>query len=39
MTYTNPETGAEIETESDGDFTVTFSMSLPTPPANDTEDN
>jgi hypothetical protein len=29
MTFTNPETGSEIEVEEDGDFTVTFSMRLP----------
>lgn len=29
---TNPETGSQIETEENGDFTVTFSMGLPTPP-------
>lgn len=29
MAETNPETGSEIEMEDDGDFTVTFSMSLP----------
>lgn len=27
--YTNPETGSEIEEEPDGDYTVTFSMTLP----------
>lgn len=32
---TNPETGSEIEVEADGDFTVTFSMTLPQPPADD----
>ena len=37
MAYTNPETGSEIETEEDGDYTITFSMTLPTPPADDTE--
>jgi hypothetical protein len=29
---TNPETGSDIEYEDNGDYTVTFSMSLPTPP-------
>lgn len=29
------ETGSEVETEDDGDYTVTFSMSLPQPPADD----
>lgn len=28
---TNPDTGSDIETEDDGDFTVTFPMRLPTP--------
>jgi hypothetical protein len=37
---TNPETGSEIETEENGDFTITFSMGLPTPPpTNDERDN
>jgi hypothetical protein len=37
---TNPDTGSKIETEEDGDFTITFSMGLPTPPpANNTEEN
>lgn len=27
--WTNPETGSDIEVEPDGDFTVTFSMTLP----------
>lgn len=35
MPLINPETGSEIEVEPDGDFTVTFSMALPTPPADD----
>lgn len=26
---TNPDTGSQIEHEDDGDYTVTFSMSLP----------
>ena len=39
MAATSPETGSEIEMEDDGDFTVTFSLALPTPPAtNDDED-
>jgi hypothetical protein len=38
MAMTNPETGSEIEVEEDGDFTVTFSMSLPPQPADTTED-
>ena len=29
MAETNPETGSEIEMEDDGDYTVTFSMTLP----------
>jgi hypothetical protein len=29
MSYTNPETGSQVDIEDDGDFTVTFSMSLP----------
>lgn len=29
MAETNPETGSELEVEDDGDFTVTFSMTLP----------
>lgn len=29
MPLINPETGAEIEVEADGDFTVTFTMTLP----------
>jgi hypothetical protein len=36
MSQTNPETGSDIEIEDDGDFTVTFSMTLPPPkPADD----
>lgn len=36
---TNPETGSQIDTEENGDFTITFSMGLPTPPpADDAED-
>lgn len=30
MAYTNPETGSEIDIEDDGDYTVTFTMTLPT---------
>ncbi len=29
MGQTNPQTGSDIEIEDDGDFTVTFSMTLP----------
>jgi len=29
MGWTNQETGSEIELEDDGDFTVTFPMTLP----------
>lgn len=29
MGLINPETGSEIEIEDDGDFTVTFSLTLP----------
>ena len=32
-----PDTGSEVEVEDDGDFTVTFSMTLPQRPAEDTE--
>ena len=35
MTLINPETGAEVDIEPDGDYTVTFSMTLPTRPADD----
>lgn len=35
---TNPSTGSEIEIEEDGDYTVTFSMSLPQQPADDTDE-
>lgn len=38
MTLINPETGSEVEIEDDGDFTVTFSMTLPQP-ADDTDEN
>jgi hypothetical protein len=34
---TNPETGSQVEIEDDGDFTVTFPMRMPPPPADDTE--
>lgn len=32
------ESGSEVEAEDEGDFTVTFSMRLPAPPADDTDD-
>jgi hypothetical protein len=32
MGQTNPETGSDIDIEDDGDFTVTFSMTLPPQP-------
>lgn len=35
MPLINPETGSEIDVEADGDFTVTFSMTLPQPPTTD----
>lgn len=35
----NPETGSDIEFEDDGDFTVTFSMTGPTPPPPPTNDD
>lgn len=38
MPLINPDTGSEIEVEADGDFTVTFSMTLPQPPASTDED-
>ena len=38
MTLINPETGSAVEIEDDGDFTVTFSMTLPQP-ADDTDEN
>lgn len=39
MGLINPETGSEIEMEDDGDFTVTFSMTLPPQPiSNDSEE-
>lgn len=28
---TNPETGSDVEIEDDGDYTITFSMTLPAP--------
>ncbi len=31
MNLINPDTGSEVETEEDGDFTVTFPMRLPEP--------
>lgn len=31
------ESGSTVETEDDGDYTVTFSMSLPQQPADDDE--
>ena len=39
MGLINPETGSETEIEADGDYTVTFSMSLATPPADDTDES
>lgn len=33
MGLINPETDSEIEIEDDGDFTVTFSLTLPPTPA------
>ncbi len=36
---TNPETGSEIEYEDNGDFTITFSMTLPPQPAPSSDDN
>lgn len=38
MPLINPETGAEVDIEPDGDFTVTFPMTLPQP-ADDTDEN
>jgi hypothetical protein len=35
MPLINPETGSQVEVEPDGDYTVTFSMTLPPPPADD----
>jgi hypothetical protein len=38
MGQTNPQTGSDIEIEANGDYTVTFEMSLPQPtPTNDEE--
>ena len=37
MGQTNPDTGSQVDIEDDGDYTVTFSMTLPPPPANDDE--
>lgn len=37
MGLINPETGSEVEVEEDGDYTVTFSMTLP-PENDDTDD-
>jgi hypothetical protein len=39
MGQTNPETGSDIEIEDDGDFTVTFSMTLPPRPAADNDES
>ncbi|WP_262413436.1 hypothetical protein [Actinacidiphila acidipaludis] len=36
---TNPETGSTIETEDNGDYTITFSMGLPTPPPADNDEH
>ncbi len=38
MGLINPESGSDVEIEEDGDYTVTFSMTLPQQPANDTEE-
>ncbi len=38
MGWTNPDAGSDIEIEDDGDYTITFSMTLPPPPTND-DDN
>jgi hypothetical protein len=35
----NPDTGSEVVAEDDGDYTVTFSMTLPQPPADNTEES
>jgi hypothetical protein len=37
MAHTNPDTGSQVDIEDDGDYTVTFSMTLPTPPPADDE--
>ncbi|MDX2953326.1 hypothetical protein [Streptomyces caniscabiei] len=39
MALINPDTGSEIDIEPDGDFTITFSMTLPQQPATDTEED
>jgi hypothetical protein len=39
MGQTNPQTGSEVEIEDDGDFTVTFSMTLPPQPADESDDS
>lgn len=39
MPLINPETGSEIDIEADGDYTVTFSMTLPPQPAPDTDES
>lgn len=39
MTLINPETGSEVEIENDGDYTVTFSMTLPPQQGDDTDEN
>lgn len=39
MGQINPETGSDVEIEDDGDFTVTFSMTLPTKPADDADES
>jgi hypothetical protein len=35
MALINPETGSQVDIEDDGDYTVTFSMTLPAPPPAD----
>lgn len=35
MGQTNPDTGSQVDIEDDGDYTVTFSMTLPPSPADD----
>lgn len=37
MGQINPETGSEVDVEADGDYTVTFSMTLPQQPADNEE--
>lgn len=39
MPQINPATGSEIEMEDDGDFTVTFTMTLPPQPADNAEED